>query len=63
MKMTGEVSIKFAFSEDEPIGNTEVNSKLIKEKLEEYITELVKTEFPNSIDKLTVKLHKFKLEK
>lgn len=63
MKMTGEVSIKFAFSEDEQISNTEVNSKLIKEKLEEYITELVKTEFPNSIDKLTVKLHKFKLEK
>jgi hypothetical protein len=63
MKMTGEVSIKFSFSEDEQIGNTEVNSKLIKEKLEEYITELVKTEFPNSIDKLTVKLHKFKLEK
>lgn len=61
--MTGEVSIKFAFSEDEQISNTEVNSKLIKEKLEEYITELVKTEFPNSIDKLTVKLHKFKLEK
>lgn len=63
MKMTGEVSIKFAFSEDEQISNTEVNSKLIKEKLEEYITELVKTEFPDSIDKLTVKLHKFKLEK
>ncbi len=63
MKMTGEVSIKFSFSENEQSIDKEVNSKLIKEKLEEYITELVETEFPNSIDKLTVKLHKFKLEK
>ncbi len=62
MKMTGEVSIKFSFSENEQSIDKEVNSKLIKEKLEEYITELVETEFPNSIDKLTVKLHKFKLE-
>lgn len=56
MKMTGEVSIKFSFSENEQSIDKEVNSKLIKEKLEEYITELVKTEFPDSIDKLTVKL-------